>query len=270
MIAVTYNPETHKLVPVELTPEMRAAALSQFTLPRIWDAMLAAAPEAPEQEECDCPAEKMPFGRCCKSQASLGQTWHGAAQWLRNNYQDHPNITSLCEAMVGAAPQPEEREAAGKIDYRAECWPESPHHSPPPAQAEGQRGCLSNCGTCRHKQNPDGGWCYMFRDEPQGECKKWVARAGKTAQAEGQEAVAWRWSESEGKHWFDWSTDWSNHDRAKEMGFLVEYAYTAPPRREWVGLTKDERMALYIDYEMDATDDLIRAVEDKLKEKNHG
>lgn len=105
MITITFNPETHKLVPVEPTPEMRAAALSQFTLPRIWDAMLAAAPQQEEREECDCPAEKMPFGRCCKSQASLGQAWHGAAQWLRNNYQDHRNITSLCEAMVGAAPQ---------------------------------------------------------------------------------------------------------------------------------------------------------------------
>jgi hypothetical protein len=23
----------------------------------------------------------------------------------------------------------------------------------------------NNCTTCDHKQNPDGGWCYMFRDE---------------------------------------------------------------------------------------------------------
>lgn len=24
----------------------------------------------------------------------------------------------------------------------------------------------NNCETCKHKQHPDGGWCYMFRDEP--------------------------------------------------------------------------------------------------------
>lgn len=29
---------------------------------------------------------------------------------------------------------------------------------------------LSNCSLCKHKQNPDGGWCYMFRVEPQQPC----------------------------------------------------------------------------------------------------
>ncbi len=38
------------------------------------------------------------------------------------------------------------------------------------------------------------------------------------------EPVAWRWNER--GHWFDWKTDWSHHDRAKEMGFQIEYAYT--------------------------------------------
>ena len=28
------------------------------------------------------------------------QSWREAAQWLRNNYQDHPNIASLCDAMT--------------------------------------------------------------------------------------------------------------------------------------------------------------------------
>lgn len=31
---------------------------------------------------------------------------------------------------------------------------------------------LSNCNTCKHKQHPDGGWCYMFRDQPNGVCAK--------------------------------------------------------------------------------------------------
>lgn len=30
--------------------------------------------------------------------------WSSAAEWIRNNYQDHPNIASLCEAMLAAAP----------------------------------------------------------------------------------------------------------------------------------------------------------------------
>ena len=28
------------------------------------------------------------------------------------------------------------------------------------------------CQHCGHKQNPDGGWCYMFRMEPTGPCSK--------------------------------------------------------------------------------------------------
>jgi hypothetical protein len=40
--------------------------------------------------------------------------------------------------------------------------------------------------------------------------------------------------------------------------------YTAPPKREWVGLTGDEV------YECWKTGDVVAAVEAKLKEKNHG
>lgn len=27
-----------------------------------------------------------------------------------------------------------------------------------------------NCGTCEHKQNPGGDWCYMFHDKPTEVC----------------------------------------------------------------------------------------------------
>lgn len=30
--------------------------------------------------------------------------WKGAAEWLRNNYQDHDNVASLCDAMIVAQP----------------------------------------------------------------------------------------------------------------------------------------------------------------------
>lgn len=29
----------------------------------------------------------------------------------------------------------------------------------------------NNCETCEHKNHPDGGHCYMFRDEPTDVCK---------------------------------------------------------------------------------------------------
>ena len=43
-----------------------------------------------------------------------------------------------------------------------------------------------------------------------------------------QEPVAWRWSESGRVHWFNWTTDWFHHDKAKKLGFPIEYAYTTP------------------------------------------
>lgn len=49
-ITSTYNPETHQLVPKVLTPEMKTAAIREFTLPRIWDALLAAAPQVAQRE----------------------------------------------------------------------------------------------------------------------------------------------------------------------------------------------------------------------------
>lgn len=44
------------------------------------------------------------------------------------------------------------------------------------------------------------------------------------------EPVAWRWSESNGERWFDWTTDWSYHDRAAKMGCLIEYAAPSAPQ----------------------------------------
>jgi hypothetical protein len=46
--------------------------------------------------------------------------------------------------------------------------------------------------------------------------------------------------------------------------------YTAPPKREWVGLTEDEAIELLPvgDWEIQSTLDFARAIEAKLKEKN--
>lgn len=34
----------------------------------------------------------------------------------------------------------------------------------------------NNCSTCGHKQNPDGGYCYMFKDEPSEVCMQHTGR----------------------------------------------------------------------------------------------
>ncbi len=39
----------------------------------------------------------------------------------------------------------------------------------------------NNCAACDHKRNPQGGWCYMFRDEPQEVCMKHSARMSQRA-----------------------------------------------------------------------------------------
>lgn len=36
--------------------------------------------------------------------AAVAPNWTDAANWLRNNYQDYPNIASLCEGMIAASP----------------------------------------------------------------------------------------------------------------------------------------------------------------------
>lgn len=38
----------------------------------------------------------------------------------------------------------------------------------------------NNCAMCEHKKHPDGGWCYMFRDEPQAVCLQHTTRRGMT------------------------------------------------------------------------------------------
>lgn len=47
--------------------------------------------------------------------------------------------------------------------------------SPQAAQTDERNGCLSNCRNCQHFRRDTGGHCYMFKDEPQGVCKKWIA-----------------------------------------------------------------------------------------------
>lgn len=34
----------------------------------------------------------------------------------------------------------------------------------------------NNCATCDHKKHPDGGWCYMFKNEPTYRCLAHTAR----------------------------------------------------------------------------------------------
>ena len=105
--------------------------------------------------------------------------------------------------------------------------------------------------------------------EPQFECP----RCGHCCQAldTEQEPVAWI---SEGG-------DVSRSKRyMDEMGFKCNPLYTAPPKKQWVGLTADEiwqcnkasnsAVEFHICYEHQNVLDFAESLEAKLREKNHG
>lgn len=77
-----------------------------------------------------------------------------------------------------------------------------------------------------HPQNPqlyrqrsaDGAWAawiYLTR----------ASLSASTLRVQAGDAIAWCWSEDEGKHWFSWTTDWEHHDKAVKIGCPIKYAY---------------------------------------------
>jgi len=78
-----------------------------------------------------------------------------------------------------------------------------------------------------------------------------------------QEPVAWRYK---GRAYLSDPSEWASPE------FVVTPLYTAPPRKEWVGLTDDEIENIYksiILGELEVTRWLVcRAIEAKLKKKN--
>ena len=145
--ALSAAPAGWKLVPVEPTNDMQKAAgewaAKGFDWPKaVYRAMLAASPPAKQQAAPKAaPAQQewrlvLPGGKYTDKweSARIGDynrgwndyrktaiaalnsvvwpartsgSWVGASTWLRNNYQDYPNIASLCDAMLEAAPQQE-------------------------------------------------------------------------------------------------------------------------------------------------------------------
>jgi hypothetical protein len=79
-----------------------------------------------------------------------------------------------------------------------------------------------------------------------------------------QEPVAWRYKGMMGMPW-SLSDDGYYVSCKRDNGYMVEPLYTAPPRREWCSLSEEE-----IDRWTPEIHPVIRAVEQALKEKNHG
>lgn len=96
-------------------------------------------------------------------------------------------------------------------------------------------------------------------------CQQYTIEEPLPAQPE-QEPVAWRhkkfFETQEGWFYADWHPDGINPPSAQLL-------YTTPPRREWVGLTEEEvDECYYWKGRQWTTDELVRHVEAKLKEKN--
>ena len=69
----------------------------------------------------------------------------------------------------------------------------------------------------------------------------------------------------------DWRLDYMSLPVGKHKLYTQQYTYTAPQRREWVGLTEEERMdvLLALNWDKQLTHmDTAKSIEAKLKEKN--
>jgi hypothetical protein len=89
-------------------------------------------------------------------------------------------------------------------------------------------------------------------------------------ETEKQEPVAWMHTTAAGLVYF--------RKKPQDKVFSPQAVYTAPPKREWVGLTADEiwecnkasgsAVEFHICYEHQNLEDFAEAIEAKLKEKN--
>jgi hypothetical protein len=78
-----------------------------------------------------------------------------------------------------------------------------------------------------------------------------------------QEPVAWMVTDKDGRHFI-----FRINKPVISEGETLAPLYTTPPRREWRGLTEEEFGYIYV---RSAThEEFARAVEQALKEKNHG
>jgi hypothetical protein len=81
-----------------------------------------------------------------------------------------------------------------------------------------------------------------------------------------QEPVAWVWTVNSGAGYITRGVGFDKTDIpfAKHTPL-----YTAPPQREWQGLTDEEKLIVNQMWNMVGVDGSIKAIETRLKEKNH-
>jgi hypothetical protein len=91
-----------------------------------------------------------------------------------------------------------------------------------------------------------------------------------------QEPVAWQvMVEDEALKEFpmkDMANDWCVHKKlsGSSCAYWIRPLYTAPPKREWVGFTNEEKHELNDALNLQGRFPIIETIESKLKEKNSG
>ena len=86
-----------------------------------------------------------------------------------------------------------------------------------------------------------------------------------------QEPVMWSIFDGKSHDVFDTKYDADNMTRFKNGKVVVKPLYTAPPKREWVGLTDEDLKPLCDEWRImygGYVDDFAKSIEAKLKEKN--
>ena len=106
--------------------------------------------------------------------------------------------------------------------------------------------------------------------DPQFERIEMSDKLREAAQAE-QEPVAWMWDQANYQDTDVRGRGWHfvmglQHPNNESMTRNVKALYDAPPRREWVGLTDEEKYDCYL--KIDVWSRCVEAVESKLREKN--
>lgn len=279
MKTITYNPETHQLVPVDLLRRCREFIDTTLVPPYPHgadtadelDRLLAAAPQQEEREVSaslawqDCEAALLSahdhLGKALRipttpwpdpgahGHEAAGRAIHASYCAVRFAVMDAIGALTAARCALAAAasesamdePRRCRREPRGNGEYVCDCKAGdcSEAHQPPPAQAEGQEAVGDGW-------LQDGGLLYRLTDGRRPENRDEI----NVTMADGSRSA---------------------ESRTRRAGELLDrIRSTTPPRREWVKSTLEEKVILLLQHGCGERIPLLEEFEELLKGKNHG
>ena len=198
-----------------------------------------------------------------------------AQQALEALEQDNPAGRSATITALRAALAQQEQEPVAKMHVVFEDNNGALRRTPADCQAFGANGQPAAVYVGRQRYAPE----RERADPAQTPCD--IAEDGvcevldccRNSTQQEQEPVAWRFKGMMGMPW-SLSDDGYYVSCKRDKGYIVEPLYTAPPRREWRGLSAEEFWSLpeargWFPGDHYRLTKLTRAIEAALKEKNH-